>query len=509
MVTYAPTTSRGSLISRRSFLGTAAVAAVTSLAGKLEAAVAPAERRRNVLFIAVDDLRNELGCYGVKGIHSPNIDRLAARGTAFDHAYCQQAVCSPSRTSLLTGCRPDTTKVYDLVTHFRKHLPEVVTLPQHFKNHGYFTRSVGKIYHSGLDDKPSWSELSPKVGRPAYVLEENKAIITRKTAAVAGKNFATPSARSNATKGPAYECADVPDNAYSDGAIADAAIEMLRQMKDKPFFLAVGFLKPHLPFVAPKKYWDLYRRDEIPMAPNPSPPKDAPKFALADWGELRAYEGMPKAGALTEDQARTLKHGYYACVSYMDAQLGRVLEELDRLGLREQTVIVLWGDHGWKLGEHGAWCKHSNVESDTNAPLICVAPGQKAPGCHTKALVEFVDIYPSLCELAGLPLPSHPEGTSFAPLLDTPERLWKKAAFSQYPRGGVMGYSMRTDRYRFTRWLNRDGSEAARELYDHRDDPQENVNIADRPENKALVEELTKQMQAGWTAARNQVGRTL
>lgn len=492
-------------MTRRGFLGTA-LAAVTGLASRLSSGAAsagPAGRRRNVLFIAVDDLRNELGCYGIQGIRAPSIDRLAAGGTTFDRAYCQQAVCSPSRTSLLTGCRPDTTRVYDLVTHFRKSLPDVVTLPQHFKSHGYFTRSVGKIYHPGYDDKPSWSEPAPRVNRPTYALEENKALVARKTAAAAGKEFATPSARSNATKGPAYECADVPDNAYSDGAIADAAIEMLRQAKDKPFFLAVGFLKPHLPFVAPKKYWDLYRRDEILMAPNPFAPKDAPKIALTDWGELRAYEDIPRLGPLTEEQARTLKHGYYACVSYMDAQLGRVLAELDRLGLREQTVVVLWGDHGWKLGEHGAWCKHTNFENDTHAPLICCAPGQKAAGRHTQALVEFVDIYPSLCELAGLPLPSHLEGTSFAPLLDAPQRPWKKAAFSQYPRGGgVMGYSMRADRYRLTRWLNRNGAEVARELYDHQSDPQENANVADRPENKAVVEELTKQMQAGWKAVR-------
>lgn len=462
-----------------------------------------AEGRLNVLFVAVDDLRTELGCYGVKEALSPNIDQLAARGLVFDRAYCQQAVCSPSRTSLLTGCRPDTTKVYDLETHFRKHLPDVVTLPQHFKNNGYFTRSVGKIFHGGLDDKASWSKPPAKAGRPMYQLKKNQELVARKQKAVEGRKFATPSARYNAMTGPAYESADMPDNAYSDGAIADAAIQMLQEAKDRPFFLAVGFLKPHLPFIAPKRYWDLYRRDAIPMAANPFPPKDAPQIALTTWGELRAYDDIPRLGPLTDEQARTLKHGYYACVSYMDAQLGRVLAELDRLGLRERTVIVLWGDHGWKLGEHGAWCKHTNFENDTHALLICSAPGKKAAGRHSPALVEFVDVYPSLCELAGLPLPSHLEGTSFAPLLDAPDRPWKSAAFSQFPRGRIMGYSMRTDRYRFTRWLEKDGREVARELYDHKTDPQENVNLADLSEHKSLVDELTRQMQAGWKAVRN------
>jgi arylsulfatase A-like enzyme len=478
------------------------IGAIAMAAGLAAAPVAAPAARMNVLFVAVDDLRPELGCYGVKGIRSPAIDRLAARGTVFERAYCQQAVCSPSRTSLLTGCRPDTTRVYDLETHFRKNLPDVVTLPQHFKSHGYFTRSVGKIFHGGLDDAPSWSEPPPKAGRPMYALPANKELVARKIEAAKDREFKTASARYNAMTGPSTECADVADNAYSDGAIADAAIEMLRAAKDKPFFLAVGFLKPHLPFIAPKTYWDLYRRDAIAAAPNPFAPDGASRFALPDWGELRAYSDIPRTGPLPEEQARVLKHGYYACVSYMDAQLGRVLDELDRLGLRETTVVVLWGDHGWKLGDHGAWCKHTNFEIDTRAPLICAAPGRKGAGRPSRALVEFVDLYPSLCELAGLPLPPHLEGTSFTPLLDAPDRPWKPAAFSQYPRGPVMGHTMRTDRFRFTRWIAKDGTESARELYDHRADPQENRNIAEAPGNRAQVAELTAQMQAGWKAAR-------
>ncbi|NLX96334.1 MAG: sulfatase [Rhodopirellula sp.] len=415
--------------------------------------------------------------------------------------------CSPSRTSLLTGLRPNSTRVYDLTTHFRKTVPDVITLPQHFKQHGYFTQGVGKIFHGGLDDRESWSEAPPRAGRPMYALEANKALVARKSAAAKDEKFATPSARYNAMTGPAYECADVPDNTYSDGAIADAALEMLRKAKGKPFFLAVGFLKPHLPFIAPKKYWDLYQAENIPAASNPFPPQEVPKIALSNWGELRAYEDIPRVGPLTQQQAETLKHGYYACVSYMDAQVGRVLAELERLGLRNRTVVVLWGDHGWKLGEHGMWCKHTNFENDTRAPLIFSAPGQKAPGRQSRALVEFVDIYPTLCELAHLPLPAHLEGTSFAKLLDAPERPWKEAAFSQYPRGKIMGYSMRTDRYRLTRWLQPDGTEVASELYDHQDDPAENVNLAASPEGKSLADQLDKQMQAGWKGALGPVGQ--
>ena len=284
------------------------------------------------------------------------------------------------------------------------------------------------------------------------------------------------------------------------------AVETLRGMKQNaPFFLAVGFAKPHLPFVSPKKYWDLYDPAKIKLAPNPYHPKGSPEWALTNSQELRNYVGMPADGPIPDDMARRLKHGYYAAVSYTDAQIGKVLDELDRQGLRQNTIIVLWGDHGWKLGEHGEWAKHSNVENDTNAPLLLSAPGMKSAGKSSNALVEFVDIYPTLADLAGLPLPSHLEGASFRPLLDNPDQAWKPAAFSQYPRGQrIMGYSMRTDRYRLTVWLARsDHSKVeAVELYDHQTDPQENVNIAAEPANANLVKGLMAQWRKGWQGAK-------
>ena len=273
---------------------------------------------------------------------------------------------------------------------------------------------------------------------------------------------------------------------------------------------AVGFVKPHLPFVSPKKYWDLYDPAKIELAPNPFRPKNAPEYAILPGSEMRAYHGIPE-GSIPPDLARQLKHGYYAAVSYTDAQVGKVLAELDRLGLRKHTIVILWGDHGWKLGEHDAWCKHSNVENDVNAPLLLSVPDMKNAGTHTDALVEFVDIYPTLSELAGLSLPSHLEGTSFKPLLDDPKREWKSAAFSQYPRnagktggGALMGYSMRTDRYRFTVWVSRNDHAKvnAIELYDHQADPQENTNIAKEPANAELVAKLMEQWKKGWQGAK-------
>jgi iduronate 2-sulfatase len=427
--------------------------------------------RLNVLLIAVDDLRPELRCYGSPIVQSPNIDSLARRGVIFTRAYCQQAVCTPSRTSVLTGLRPDSTKVYNLRTHFRETTSNVITLPQYFKHQGYHTQSFGKVYHGGrMDDPQSWSAGSRQ-----------------------GEH--------EAGEGVSWAAPEVADNALGDGKIADLAIEALRQIKDKPFFLGVGFRKPHLPFIAPRKYYDLYPPGRITRTANPFSPKDVPSIALTDWGELRQYKDIPPAGPLSDEMARALVRGYYAATTYMDAQVGRVLAELDRLGLRNKTIIVLWGDHGFQLGEHGLWCKHTNFEVATRSPLIFSAPGQKNTGSRSEALVELVDIYPTLCELAGLPIPSGLEGTSLSLLLESPRRPWKQAAFSQYPRGKVMGSSMRTERYRYTEWAEPGQAPVRIELYDHRSDPAENVNAADLPENKKLVTELSGKLRAGWRAA--------
>jgi len=449
--------------------------------------------RLNVLFISVDDLRPELGCAGDRDVMSPHIDALAARSLLFTRAYCQQAVCSPSRSSLLTGRRPDSTKVYDLVTHFRTALPDVVTLPQLFKQNGYQVQGLSKIYHPGFEDAPSWTapHRQPKV--PGFGPEGLALLKRLKAEAPEGAKI----------RGLPWEAPDVADDALTDGATATMALDALEALKDKPFFLAVGFLKPHLPFVAPKKYWDLYRESDLPLAKNPQPPQDAPAYAATSWGELRAYHGIPKTGPLSEEQARKMVHGYHACVSYMDAQVGRLLEGLDRLGLREKTVIVLWGDHGWQLGEHGFWCKHTNYEVATRAPLIVSAPGMKAAGRKTDALVEFVDIYPFLAERCGLTPPPGLEGTSFGPLLDRPDAPWKKGAISQYPRGvpgqgRAMGYALRTDRYRLVEWQAKAGAFVEHELYDLQKDPDENVNVAKRPEYADTVKELSALLAGGW-----------
>ncbi|MBZ0297370.1 MAG: sulfatase [Anaerolineae bacterium] len=474
----------------------------------------------NVLFIAVDDLRTALGCYGDPNAITPNIDRLATRGMVFENAYCQQAVCNPSRASLMTGLRPDTIKVWDLKSHFRQELlperadlpqfstgthfrdarPDVVTLPQLFKQHGYQARSSGKIFHGSpeMQDPESWS--APAVYNvimkrdDGYVLPENHGPET----------LAWPGPKMAAT-----ECADVPDNAYGDGKVTDAALEILAEMKDGPFFLAVGLRKPHLPFSAPKRYWDLYDRNQISSPDHPTRPHGIPDYAWHNSKELRGYNDIPDQGPLSDERVRQLRHGYYACVSFMDAQVGKLLDALDTHGLTENTVIVLWGDHGYHLGEKALWCKTTNYELDTRAPLILSVPGQEKSGQRTQALVEFVDIYPTLADCCNLPVPNHLEGISLLPLLNDPERPWKKAAFSQFPRPWtyrgqpeVMGYTARTADYRYTEWQDFETHAVlARELYDHQQDTAEVQNVAEDPSYRAVVETHHGILQAGWRAA--------
>lgn len=473
--------------------------AVPAIAQDAAGSVKP---RPNVLFIAVDDLRPELGCYGNTVIKSPNIDRIAAKGLVFNRAYVQQAVCSPSRSSLLTGTRPDTTKVWDLETHFRTALPNVTTLPEHFKNNGYFVQGFGKIYHGGFDDPQSWSVPWQTAKTQGYALAENREIAAKKrqAAIAAGK---TGKAANRSARGPAYEAADVPDDTFIDGKVAGLAVDALKDIsgKKQPFFLAVGFARPHLPFVAPKKYWDWYDGNKIPAAENPFQAENSPPFALTPGSEISGYDGVGKL-PVPSDTARALKHGYYASVSYMDAQVGRVLDELHRLNLDDNTIVILWGDHGWKLGEHGGWAKQTNFENDTRSTLLISVPGQKSAGQKTNAIVEFVDIYPTLADLAGLKLPSHLQGQSAKNVIDNPSLPGKAAAFSQYPRQfegqPLMGYTIRTDRYRLTQWFDRrDHTKLkATELYDHSQDPQENKNVADRPENADVVKTLAAQLTA-------------
>ena len=460
-------------------------------------APAVAAKRPNVLFIAVDDLRPELGCYGKSAIHSPNIDRLAATGVRFERAYCQQAVCGATRNSLLSGLRPDTTGIYDNLKSFREVFPDLVALPQHFKQSGYTSIGMGKIYHQ--NDALSWSEPLPRPSFMVWLRPENIETANRRREEGV-KQGLTGTKLGRVARGPAAEMADVPDNAYPEGALTEQALKKLNELKDGSFFLAVGYVRPHLPFNCPKKYWDLYDRSEITLPQPQKPPTGAPKIALTNWSEMRSYAGIPKRGPVTDEQALELIHGYRACVSYVDAQVGRLLDELDRLNLADNTVVIIWGDHGWKLGDWGMWCKHTNFELDTHVPLIVRSPGAKGNGQSCPALVEYVDIYPSLCELAGLPLPKHLEGKSFAPLLNDPTQPWKPAALSQYPRGKSMGYSMRTDRYRFTLWVDqqtREKTEAV-ELYDFEKDARGSVNLADDPAYSETVEHLTAQLKELW-----------
>lgn len=416
--------------------------------------------RPNVLFITIDDLRPALGCYDDFLAKSPHIDRLAATARVFKRAYCQQAVCGPSRASLLTGRLPENIGVWHNRNLFRRAAPDLVTLPQLFKIEGWQVLGLGKIFSGDTreDDPPSWSV-------PAVLRGEG------------WKNYAL-SGRADG-KGPASEAADVDDEGYPDGRLARLAVETLEELREnaQPFFLAVGFFKPHLPFNAPKKYWDLH--DPVPFATpaQASSIINAPAESLHSHRELGGYEDMPKDERLSAEQTRHLRHGYYACVSYVDAQVGKLLDALDQLGLAHNTIVVLWGDHGFALGEQERWCKGTNFELDTLVPLLIRTPGMKQPGAATDALVELVDIYPTLTGLAGLTAPPDLDGRSLQPLLDDPQAPGREAVFSQFARPfspnapQLMGYSIRTDTHRYTRWVTwPDKHTTAEELYDYKSD---------------------------------------
>ena len=457
---------------RRDFLSTSlkigTAAFTTALLPKSQV---NAKGQYNVLFILVDDLRPLLGCYGHPEIHTPNIDRLAQRGTLFNRAYCQNPLCHPSRTSILTGLRPETTGVFSNAVNFRQKLPNAVTLPQHFKAYGYHTASVGKIEHNALarDDAYSWSV-------PSWV---------------------PPWIPFNPLHIPAWRSLDLKDNDLSDGRTAEQAVAVLADLQDTQFFLAVGFEKPHLPFYAPRKYYERYAQIDFTLPPTSMLPADAPAIANNNLGGLREYKDIPDQGPLSETKILELIRAYAASTSYMDAQVGRVLQQLDTLGLSENTVVVFVGDHGFHLGEHGTWRKNTLFEVALRSPMIISVPGQQPN--RTDALTELVDIYPTLCDACQLPVPSEVEGISLTPIIEEPTRPWKTAAFSQLRRAGIRGRSIRTTQYRYTEWGN--SGRHGKELYDYNTDPNETVNIVDLPENAELVLLLSEQLHAGWQAA--------
>lgn len=443
------------------------------------------DKKMNVLLIAVDDLRLQAGLYGQDQMHTPALDKLGNEGLVFSKAYCSVPVCGASRASLLSGLRPTATRFVNYYTKKDIDAPNVASLPKWFKQNGYTTLSRGKIYHDVKDDSKAWSEKPylPKVGIgwQSYITKESEKIVE------GNKDADKP----NKISGPAFEAPDVDDNDYPDGMLADKAINDLKKFAktDEPFFLALGFWKPHLPFNAPKKYWDLYNEDDIELADNTEKPQNAPKEAMHTWGELRAYDGIPKKGPVSDEMAKKLVHGYYACVSYTDAQIGKVLAELEGLGLAENTVVVLWGDHGWHLGEHGLWCKHCNFDRVMNAPLIIKAPG-KAKGAKTETLAEFIDIYPTLCDLTGLKQPSHLQGKSLVPVLTDPTATHKEAVFSRYHDGE----SVITKDYIYTAWI-KNGKYVSQMLYDHKNDPAENINVAENPKYKEVVKKMSQLIQ--------------
>ncbi len=465
----------------------------------------PSTGKPNVLFIAIDDLRPDLGAYGHPVAKSPHIDRLAAGGITFMRAYCQEAVCTPSRASIMTGRRPDQTGVLNLYTRFRDRLPDVETLPQFFHRRGYAATAFGKIFHSQepYQDPASWSEpatLYKNDISEAYFLPKNQNPITTGDRPITGRKMS------------ATEAAEVEDSRYPDGKIARHAVAWLRgraaRAGSEPFFLAVGFHKPHLPFSAPRRYWELYDRESFATVPNPTAPADQlPLAVVPSLPELRGYQDIPDEGPIPSAKAAELRHGYLACVSFIDAQVGLLLDELERSGAAKNTIVVLWGDHGFHLGERGYWCKATNYERDTRVPLIMRVPGSANEGQRTDALVELVDVFPTLVDLAGFSPPVDLAGVSLLPVIEDVNGSVKSAVYSQFPRPwessdwrsapSIMGYTVRTDRWRFVSWVDLgDGREIARELYDHSTDGAEMHNLAEDPRWQETAERHARLLSA-------------
>lgn len=499
----------------------------------------------NILFIAVDDLKPIIGAYGNSIIKTPNIDRLAKRGTVFLNNYCQQAICGPTRASIMTGMRPDMTKIWDLKAKIREVSPDIITLPQYLITQGYSTQGIGKVFDprnvDEQNDKLSWSVQYHKtekkyyvaeLGEPAegrYQLKETKAAVEKviSESLAKGMTKAEANAEANLKVRPATENIDVPDNAYNDGANILQSKDILKNLSKtgKPFFFAVGIAKPHLPFVAPKKYWDLYKTSEMPLAAFQEQSTNPISVAYHNAGEIRAYTDMPADLAKTRQKdfgytistakQQELIHSYYAAISYTDALVGDLLNTLDSLGLSKNTIVVLWGDHGWHLGDHNLWCKHSNFEEATRAPLIISSPGMNSNS--TKSLTEHVDIFPTLCDLAGLPIPPQLQGKSLKLVMQDPTVVVKKYATSQYPRSGVdeetgrsgfveantMGYSIRDGQYRFTIWMKNGFRTTKRyaekdvigmELYDYKVDPLETKNVSGEKKYQSITEKMKTDM---------------
>lgn len=459
-------------------------------------------QKPNILFLAIDDLRPTLGSYGDANAITPNLDKIAAQGLQFDRAYCQVAVCNPCRASLMTGLRPDNLGVWTLPIHFREAKPDAVTLPQWFRQFGYTAVGHGKIFHNPTPDPQSWSE--PVHARPSLPYQYPKG--TKKKISEADEALPDNDWRKKKLRGPATASPELADNKMLDGFRTDAAIADLRRLgKEKePFFLAMGYVRPHLAWIAPKKYWDLHDPKKFPVLHEQRINPNTPPYAMFGNSEMRHYLDLMNfpdpedEERPSEEQVRHLLHAYYACVSYVDAQIGRVLAALEEEGLADNTIVVVWSDHGWKLGEYGAWGKRTNYEIDTRVPMMVSVPGMKNAGKRTSQVVELLDLYPTLCDLAGIDTPDFIDGKSLQPVINDIDKAIHEGAVSQYYRKHAgdefMGYAIRTPTHRFVEWRNfKNGEVTATELYDHSKDADEHENIVESA-STALVEQLTEQL---------------